>query len=83
MYELQFSKKAVKELKRLEKSVKERIWVKLQECKVDPFRFLKHLEQIKGYKLRVGDYRLIIDVDINNRILNMIKLGNRRNIYEK
>lgn len=80
MYELQFSKKAVREL---EKYIKERIWNKLQECKENPFRFLEHLEQIKGCKLRVGDYRLIIDIDINNQVLNIIKLGNRRNVYEK
>ena len=82
MYELQFSKRAIKELNQLEKGIKERIWDKLQICKENPFRFLEHLEQINGYKLRVGDYRLIIEVDIKNRILNIQKTGHRGSIYE-
>ena len=62
MYELRFDKKALKFLKKLDSPLKKRIWDKLQECKKNPFQYLKHLEQIKGYKLRVGDYRIIIDV---------------------
>jgi mRNA interferase RelE/StbE len=55
----------------------------LQECKENPFRFLKPLIQIKGFKLRVGDYRLIVDVQEEIKILNIIKLGHRKNIYER
>ena len=83
MYKLIFSKLAIKQLSKLEKNIKERIWEKLQLCKENPFRFLEHLEQIKGFKLRVGDYRLIIDVDNNREIIEVLKLGHRKNIYER
>ena len=83
MYKLIFSKLALKQLSRLEKNIKDRIWEKLQSCKENPFRFLEHLEQIKGFKLRVGDYRLIIDMDNNNKIIEILKLGHRKNIYER
>ena len=83
MYQLIFSKQAIKQLNKLEKGIKERIWEKLQLCKKDPFRFLEHLEQIEGFKLRVGDYRLIIDVDNNKRIIEVLKAGHRKNIYER
>jgi len=63
MYELKFDKKALNFLNKLEKDIKKRIWNKLQICKENPFRFLEHLEEIKGFKLRVGDHRLIIDID--------------------
>ena len=82
MYKLVFSKLALKQLNKLEKNIKERIWEKLQLCKENPFRFLEHLEQIKGFKLRVGDYRIIIDVNISAKILEILKLGHRKNIYE-
>ncbi|MFH1431022.1 MAG: type II toxin-antitoxin system RelE/ParE family toxin [Nanoarchaeota archaeon] len=59
MYELQFDKRALDFLNKLDHSIKKRIWNKLQECKSEPFRYLKHLEQINGYKLRVGNYRII------------------------
>ncbi|MBI2668074.1 type II toxin-antitoxin system RelE/ParE family toxin [Candidatus Woesearchaeota archaeon] len=83
MYILIFEKKALNFLNKLERNIKDRIWSKIQQCKEDPFRFLEHLEEINGYKLRVGDYRLIIDVDQTNKILKVIKIGHRRNIYDK
>jgi len=81
MYELKFDKKAIDFLNKLDKKDKKRIWNKLQECKNEPFRYLKHLENIKGYKLRVGEYRIIIDVDNLIKSLNILKIGHRKNIY--
>ncbi|MBI2507347.1 type II toxin-antitoxin system RelE/ParE family toxin [Candidatus Woesearchaeota archaeon] len=82
MYELRFDRKAIDFLNKLERKDKERIWNKLQQCKENPFHFLEHLEDIEGFKLRVGDYRLIIDVDDSTKILIILKAGHRKNIYE-
>ena len=83
MYSLIFEKKALHELNKLEKEIKERIWNKLQLCKENPFRFLKHLEQINGFKLRAGDYRLIVDVDNSSKTIRVLKAGHRSKIYER
>jgi mRNA interferase RelE/StbE len=83
MYRLVFEKRAINSLNKVSPQIKKRIWNKLQECKLDPFRFLKPLVQIKGFKLRVGDYRIIIDVREEIRILNVLKVGHRKNIYER
>ena len=83
MYELIFEKKALDFLNKLEKEIKERIWNKLQQCKENPFQFLEHLEEIDVYKLRVGDYRIIIGFDKKNNTLNILKIGHRKNIYER
>ena len=82
MYQIIFEKEALHFINTLEKEMKERIWNKLQQCKENPFHFLEHLEVIKGFKLRVGDYRLIIDVDKTANILHVLKVGHRKNIYE-
>ena len=81
MYELKFDKKATDFLNKLEKDIKERIWNRIQQCKLNPFHYLEHLEEIEGFKLRVGDYRVIIDVDRTNQILHILKIGHRKNIY--
>ena len=81
MYEIQFDKRALDFLNKLDYEIKKRIWNKLQECKQEPLRFLKPLTQIKGYKLRVGDYRIIIDVQEKIKILYVEKIGHRKNIY--
>ena len=83
MYKLTFEKRALENLNKLDEQIKRRIWSKLQECKENPFRFLKPLVQIKGFKLRVGDYRVIVDVQENIKTLNVIKVGHRKNIYER
>ena len=82
MYELKFNKKALDFLSKLEKDIKERIWNKLQACKIEPFRYLEHLEEIEGFKLRIGDYRAIIDIDNKTNTININKIGHRKNIYE-
>ncbi len=82
MYELKFDKRAIDFLNKFEKKDRERIWNKLQECKIEPFRYLQHLENIEGYKLRVGEYRIILDADNAIQVLNVLKIGHRKNIYE-
>ena len=83
MYDLIFEKRALRNLNRLDKKIKERIWNKLQDCKQDPFRYLEPLVEIKGFKLRVGDYRVINDVENEIKILHVLKVGHRKNVYER
>ena len=83
MYAIKFGKKSLEEWNKLPKDIKERIWNKLQSCKENPFHFLEHLEEIPGHKLRVGDYRVIIDVDKAENIIWVLKVGHRKNVYEK
>ena len=83
MYKLIFEKRALHILKRLDKPIKERIWNKLQDCKTEPFRYLEPLVEISGFKLRVVNYRVIIDVRKEIRILHVLKIGHRKNVYER
>ena len=43
---------------------------KFDEISVDPFRYLEHFEG-GGYKLRIGEYRALIDADLQKRILKI------------
>ena len=82
MYAIKFDKQALNFFKKLDFKIKKRIWDKLQECKQEPFRYLKSLTEIKGYKLRVGNYRIIIDVQEKIKVLFIEKIGHRKNIYD-
>ena len=72
----------MKFIQKLEKQVAERILNKLDEVALDPFHYLEHYEG-KGYKLRIGDYRMIIDVDREKRILTIQIFDNRSRVYKK
>ncbi|MBC8421444.1 MAG: type II toxin-antitoxin system RelE/ParE family toxin [Actinobacteria bacterium] len=82
MYEIIFSQKAGKQLFKLEKNIQERIITALERIRIRPEAYIIKLVGDPGYKLRVGDYRLIMDIDNNNLLILIIKVGHRKNIYK-
>ena len=59
-----WDKKAFEELNKLEAAVGRRIAKKVDELAEDPFSCdVKKLRGVAGYRLRVGDYRVIFDID--------------------
>ena len=82
MWEVLLHPKADKFLNGLEHSLRERIKSKLRELREDPFRFLEHFEGSDYYKLRVGDYRALIDVDFQKKLLKVQILDHRSKIYK-
>jgi len=82
MYIVEFTKTAEKDFFKLEKTLQERIVAVLERIKVRPEHFLLPLSGRSEYKLRFGDYRLIIDIQKNKLLLLVIKVGYRKNIYD-
>ena len=72
---------AKKQLIKLERNIQERIISALEKIRIRPESFITKLVGDQGYKLRVGDYRVIMDIDKNSLIILVIKVGHRKNIY--
>lgn len=83
LYEIVFSQKAKKQLFKLERSIQERIISALERIRIRPESYITKLVGDPGYKLRVGDYRVIMDIDKGKLLVLVIKVGHRKNIYEK
>ena len=83
MYEIIFSNKAKKQLFKLEKSIQRRIIAILERIRIRPESYITKLVGDPGYKLRVGDYRVIMDIDNNNLFILVIKVSHRRDIYKR
>ena len=83
VYEIIISKKATKQLDKLEKTIKIRIISTLQRIRIRPEKHLKKLVGDPSYRLRVGNYRILIDVNKNRLELLVIEVGHRKNIYKK
>ena len=66
---------------KLERNIQERIISSLERIRIRPEAFITTLVGDPGYKLRIGDYRVIMDIDKNNLIILVIKVGHRKNIY--
>lgn len=83
MYKLIFDKKSLNDLNKLDVKIKERIWEKLQISKEYPFRFFEKLKETSGFKLRIGDWRVIADIFRDKEAIIILKIGHRKNIYDK
>ncbi|MBS3167474.1 type II toxin-antitoxin system RelE/ParE family toxin [Candidatus Woesearchaeota archaeon] len=81
-YKIEVKPKAIKQLKKLPKDISERILKKVILIKDTPQSFMKKLESINIWSLRVGDYRVLIDLQEDKQLLEIIKVGHRREIYE-
>jgi len=81
MYEVVLSKKAFKQLKKLEKNIQERIINALERIRIRPESYIIKLVDDSAYKLRVGDYRVLLDIDKDKLLILVIKVGHRKNIY--
>ena len=82
MYVIFFSEKAKKQLGKLEHSVQERIFHALDKIKIRPEAFVTKLVGDPAYKLRVGDYRVLLDINNEKLLLLVIKIGHRKNVYD-
>ena len=82
-YMIIYSDKAYRQFKKLERNVQERIKAALERVRIRPEVYVSKLIGDPGYKLRVGDYRVIMDIDNKNLIILVLKAGHWRNIYDK
>ena len=83
MYEVIFDEEAIKALEKLPRQLKERIFNKILSAKENPFHFFERLEGRSDYKLRIGDYRAIADIDEKSNKIKITAVGHRKNIYKR
>ena len=83
MYEIIIAKKVESFLDKLNSKEGERIIFALEKLRIRPEAYLQRLVGEKSYKFRVGNYRLIIDLNKNQLRILVVKAGHRRNIYKK
>ena len=80
-YSIEWDESALDYLRKLQKDISERIINKVELLKDNPFRFLEYYEG-RYYKLRIGDYRAVVDVIISMNKIIVIRIGHRKNIYD-
>ena len=83
MYSLRFDEKAIDFLEKLPNEISKRIFRKVQETKDDPHRYFDRLTGRSEYKLRVGDYRVIADIQDNELLILVVLVEHRSKVYKK
>ena len=74
---------AKKDLKKLPKNIVDIIIKKIYSIKDNPLRYIERLKQSPLWKLRMGDYRAILQINTKENIINVLKIGHRKEIYKK
>jgi mRNA interferase RelE/StbE len=80
-YTVIISDDARRELARLDRSVARRIIARIEDLAEDPLRKLSRLVNSPLYRLRVGDWRVIVEVEEREVRVIAIKVAHRRSIY--
>ncbi len=81
-YEIIILPVAQRQLENLEKKIQERILNTLERIRVRPYDFVKKLIGSPLYRLRVGDYRVILKIVNDTMIVYVVEVGHRKNVYK-
>ncbi len=82
MYKIFFTNRSLKDLESIDPATQKRIAAKLKEYSAEPLKYSKKLSNtnLGSYRFRIGDYRVIFDIDKENIVI--LRIGHRKNIYK-
>ena len=82
-YVVVLSKRAAKQLDKLTDTVAKPILLAINNLSNDPLPTgNKKLKGRNGYRIRIGDYRVIYEFYERELIVDVINLGHRKNVYD-
>jgi mRNA interferase RelE/StbE len=83
-YEIQFKSSAAREFRKLIPEIKTRIRESINALKTEPRPI--GVKKLAGendlYRIRVGDYRVIYEIDDTTQILLVTRVRHRRDVYQ-
>ncbi|OGY18713.1 MAG: hypothetical protein A2900_02310 [Candidatus Chisholmbacteria bacterium RIFCSPLOWO2_01_FULL_50_28] len=83
-YKIYLTTRAEKDFKKLSPQVKERI--KTETLRSETSRYPQQFKSLVGndisqYRLRIGDYRVLYDVYGDDKVVLILRIGHRKDIY--
>lgn len=82
MYSILFSSQAEKDLNKLDKDLQRRILDVLERIRIRPHHFVVRVVGGPYFRVRVGDYRIILDIQNDKLIIIVLEIGHRSKIYK-
>ena len=83
MYSVLISEKAKRQLEKLPKNIKEIVLNKIYSIRDNPFSYLKKLGGSKLWRLRIMDYRTIVDVIVIESKIVILTIDKRSRVYDR
>ncbi len=84
-YEIQWKHSAEKDLRGIDKQFISRILETIERLPDNPFpsQHRKLQGSDSSYRIRIGDYRVIYQVDLENKIIVIYHVRHRKDVYQK
>ena len=85
MYEVTFRPAALRALRKLPTTISTRFITEIERLKINPrpHGATKLAGQLSIYRIRVGDYRILYEIQDKQLLVIVIDLGHRREIYRE
>jgi len=83
-YQIIFTKQAVKMLQKMPREISQSIRQKLDQIAIDPFALhsgVTKLQNRDGFRLRIGDWRVIYDIQKEKVVILVVKIATRSEVY--
>ena len=81
-FEIIWSDSAFRDLKKLDRTISKIIFEKVSLLVDEPYRYVQKLVGLPFFKLRVGDYRVILGIKQEVLQILVIKVGHRKSVYD-
>ena len=84
MYEIFFTKKADRALRKMSRKTARLIREKLDQLAQDPYARNPNVTKLQGrpgYRLRVGDWRVIYELEDDRLVIMVLKVAPRGGVY--
>ena len=81
-YSIRWDEKSREFLRKIEKDDAQRIIRKVNSIVDDPHHYLETLVGFKFFKLRIGDFRALVDINSQTLTLSVLFIGHRRDVYK-
>ena len=82
MWSVELSEDALRDLSNLDNKTVKRIVKKLEQSAQNPVHYFTRLVGHDEYRLRVGDYRILVLLLHQKKTIYVEKIGHRKNVYK-
>ena len=85
MYKITYTTRAAKTLLKMPRDIARLIREKMGQVAVDPFVLISNAKKIQGrsgYRLRVGDWRVIYEINKDQVLVVVMKIAPRGEVYK-
>lgn len=81
-WRVELSPRAMRDLAGLARGLQAKILKKLEDASREPPRFFRKLAGDAGFRLRVGDDRVLADLDPRTKTIRVHHVGHRKTVYD-